>query len=647
MSPASTRKPSRVSRSRSGPASRDGWQPTTGSSTTCTPGPTRCRCPAEIKSLYGNSLLAAARSRRSAARDHRPLRRRRRALYRRPHSTHGDRLEPGVDRSVQRDSLRRDPGGRFYRPADRSSELAFPVHLLRTDAVGGQALRRALDRDRDGPRRLQRRERSLRPSRRRPLPQGSRSYPEGAHARRRRARALRGRRVHRDACPRRPTSKPVSSPTVSRMGSRRRSSTSAIGSTLEVGISLGLASYPAAGQSLESLLMAADKNMYEDKARRKGREAAAPTRTAISRACSRPRSCRVSVRLRSASRALLRDRLLRHSGSDAVPDCPTACSLRAPSDREPGRLTPASNMFSGRERALAILDGRGWSRVQRSRRRRSPANVRSSKSCRLPLLVVVAEAEGSRARASCATSSSRLRSSSTIGLEAATAAGLVGVGAADDDAVLGRDDALGLVRGIAAPHADREGLGDVLGDREQLRHGLERLAQVVGIEPRDDERACPSSRSARRRRRASRSKNCPSSMPTTSVRWSSFSRISLGSADELGLDAHVAVRHDVLLAVAPVDDRLEDLDPLARDLRAPQPADQLLALAAEHAAGDHFDPARVRSKNIHGSESCLPSSGDSRSRRLRIRLRFPPSTQTHYRTGRARGAASGRKPPRG
>ncbi len=45
-----------------------------------------------------------------------------------------------------------------------------------------------------------------------------------------------------------------------------------IGSMLKVGISLGLASYPAAGQDLESLLMAADKAMYEDKARRKGRK---------------------------------------------------------------------------------------------------------------------------------------------------------------------------------------------------------------------------------------------------------------------------------------------------------------------------------------------------------------------------------------
>ncbi len=49
-----------------------------------------------------------------------------------------------------------------------------------------------------------------------------------------------------------------------------------IGSMLKIGISLGLASYPAAGQDLESLLMAADKNMYEDKARRKRQRGGSP-----------------------------------------------------------------------------------------------------------------------------------------------------------------------------------------------------------------------------------------------------------------------------------------------------------------------------------------------------------------------------------
>ena len=42
--------------------------------------------------------------------------------------------------------------------------------------------------------------------------------------------------------------------------------------------------------------------------------------------------------------------------------------------------------------------------------------------------------------------------------------------------------------------------------------------------------------------------------------------------------------------VAIVDPRLEDLDLALRDLRAAQAADQLLALAAEHAAGNDLDP---------------------------------------------------------
>jgi diguanylate cyclase (GGDEF)-like protein len=44
-----------------------------------------------------------------------------------------------------------------------------------------------------------------------------------------------------------------------------------IGKMLQVGISLGLASFPTDGADLESLLMAADRNMYEHKSRRKGR----------------------------------------------------------------------------------------------------------------------------------------------------------------------------------------------------------------------------------------------------------------------------------------------------------------------------------------------------------------------------------------
>ena len=62
----------------------------------------------------------------------------------------------------------------------------------------------------------------------------------------------------------------------------------------------------------------------------------------------------------------------------------------------------------------------------------------------------------------------------------------------------------------------------------------------------------------------------------------------------LGRDAQLAVRDDVVVGVARVDRRLEDLHALAGDLRAAQAADELFALAAEHAADDDLDPARRR-----------------------------------------------------
>jgi hypothetical protein len=62
------------------------------------------------------------------------------------------------------------------------------------------------------------------------------------------------------------------------------------------------------------------------------------------------------------------------------------------------------------------------------------------------------------------------------------------------------------------------------------------------------------------------------------------------------------VRDDVPFAVAIVDERLENLDFLACDLGPTQAPDQFFALAAEHAAGNHFNPAVVRRpvNDVHG-----------------------------------------------
>src|SRR6476659_6942281 len=51
---------------------------------------------------------------------------------------------------------------------------------------------------------------------------------------------------------------------------------------------------------------------------------------------------------------------------------------------------------------------------------------------------------------------------------------------------------------------------------------------------------------------------------------------------------------DVIVAVTAVELRLENLDLAFRNLRAPQPPDELLALSAEHTASDDFYPAGVR-----------------------------------------------------
>ena len=114
-------------------------------------------------------------------------------------------------------------------------------------------------------------------------------------------------------------------------------------------------------------------------------------------------------------------------------------------------------------------------------------------------------------------------------------------------------------------------------------------------------------------------------MPTTSVSASTCSSSCARAGTGLRLDPHLAVRHDVIVGVAGVDRRLEDLDLLAGDLRAAQPADQLLALAAEHAADDDFDPALIglcgrrpcelSTMTGHGDEPCgVPVDSYARDR---------------------------------
>src|SRR5262245_61769519 len=175
-------------------------------------------------------------------------------------------------------------------------------------------------------------------------------------------------------------------------------------------------------------------------------------------------------------------------------------------------------------------------------------------------------------------------------LVATAAARLVEVGAADHHAPGALLLAIGAVGGRSAYHADRQRLGDVLGNREQLRHGLERAPGVVLVEAGYDH-ALAAPRQPLHHLDQVRPQELPLVDPDH-LRLVSVAQDVLRLPDRARGDAQLAVGDDVVPGVAVIDHRLEDLDPLAGDLGAPEAADQLLGLAAVHAANDDFDPAR-------------------------------------------------------
>src|SRR5438132_13945288 len=73
-----------------------------------------------------------------------------------------------------------------------------------------------------------------------------------------------------------------------------------------------------------------------------------------------------------------------------------------------------------------------------------------------------------------------------VGHEAATATGFVHALAPHGHALFGFKSALRIICRLAALHADRVGLGYVLGDGEQLRHRFPGPAGIVLIKPGND-----------------------------------------------------------------------------------------------------------------------------------------------------------------
>ena len=70
----------------------------------------------------------------------------------------------------------------------------------------------------------------------------------------------------------------------------------------------------------------------------------------------------------------------------------------------------------------------------------------------------------------------------------------------------------------------------------------------------------------------------------------------------------------LVVGVSGIDARLEDLDLLAGDLGTADAADELLALAAEHAAGDDLDPPGLAAEMSVHANAIRRVTGTRRSR---------------------------------
>jgi len=165
------------------------------------------------------------------------------------------------------------------------------------------------------------------------------------------------------------------------------------------------------------------------------------------------------------------------------------------------------------------------------------------------------------------------------------------------------DEALRVLRRVAALHADGERLGDLVGHGEQLGHGMEWPAEIIGVEPGDQDTLAHVGEPHHERDdllaeklRFVNSDDLGAQIePRIHIR-----RVAHGG----GADLELAVRDDVIAGVAFVNARLEDLHALAGDLRAPQPANQLFALAAEHRPAHHLDPSQTAFGEIHLDLDC-------------------------------------------
>src|SRR5258708_5043562 len=184
-----------------------------------------------------------------------------------------------------------------------------------------------------------------------------------------------------------------------------------------------------------------------------------------------------------------------------------------------------------------------------------------------------------------------------VGLEASATAGFVCSYRTNDDQLFTFDEALSVDGGIAAADADREQLGDLFGDGKEARHGFERAAAIIGVQASDDHALAEVGQLGADIHHLVAKELRFVDADNFRARRQLFQDFG-GFEDVVRGNAEARMRDDFVGGVAFVDGRFEDLHALARDLRAAQPTDQLLALAGKHRGDDDFNPSHIAVDDI-------------------------------------------------
>ena len=161
---------------------------------------------------------------------------------------------------------------------------------------------------------------------------------------------------------------------------------------------------------------------------------------------------------------------------------------------------------------------------------------------------------------------------------------------------------------IAAAHADGQRFGDGFRQRQQVRDGNERAAEVIRVQACHDNLFAAIGEALHNvhQARAHEVRLVHADHLRSPIH--AVQDLAAGVHD-FGFHAQVAVRHDLVEGVACVDDGFEHLHSLARDHGAAQPPDQFFALARKHRAADHFNPSDVASDELHEIDLACHSLG--------------------------------------